>query len=99
MRGRMGGMRGDLNVTQVLARIESLKAGIRKANAYLESGEHADWSAFRPLFDCKLKDGKELPPHKDWVKNVYLRRLERALSRAEKNLWELDRASDASRRE
>ncbi len=32
----------------------------------------------------KLKDGKELPPHKDRVKNVFLPRMEKALRRAEK---------------
>jgi len=87
-------MKHPLQVSEVLARIEVLKADIRKANEYLESGEHANWSGFRPLFNHKLKDGKELPPHKDWVRNVYLRRMESRLSRAEKSLWQLERASD-----
>jgi hypothetical protein len=87
-------MKEPLQVTQVLARIESLEAAIRKAREYLESGEHADWSAFRPLFNPKLKDGKELPPHKDWVKNVYLRKMERALSQTEKYLWQLERENN-----
>jgi hypothetical protein len=91
MRGRMVGMDRPLNVAQLLARIESLEAAIRKGREYLESGEHANWSAFRPLFNRKLKDGKELPPHKDWVKNVYLPRVEKALRRAEKHLWRLER--------
>jgi len=37
-----------------------------------------------PLFVNKVKDGKELPPHKDWVKNVFLPRMEKALRREEK---------------
>lgn len=56
----------------VLDRIESIKEAISRAREYLESGKHADWSGFRPLFDRKFKDGKEVPPHKDWVKNVFL---------------------------
>jgi hypothetical protein len=68
----------------VLARIESFEEAISKAREYLESGKHADWSGFRPLFDRKFKDGKEVPPHKDWVKHVFLPRQERALRRAEK---------------
>jgi uncharacterized protein YqcC (DUF446 family) len=73
----------------VVDRIESIEAAIRKANEYLESGMHAHWSGFRPLFDPKLRDGKELPPHKDWVKNVFLPRMEKALCQAEKVLARL----------
>jgi hypothetical protein len=72
-------------------RIESLEEAIRKAKEYLESGKHADWHRFRPLFIHKLKDGKELPPHRDWVKNVFLRRVERALTRTQKTLEKLDK--------
>lgn len=86
-------MKRPLDTAQVLARIESLNTSIRKANEYLESGEHANWAGFRPLFDCKLKDGKEMPPHKDWVRNVFLRRMERSLQKAEKTLWRLERES------
>jgi len=74
----------------VADRIESLEVAIRKATEYLESGKHADWHGFRPLLDRKLKDGKELPPHKDWVKNVYLPRMVKALGQAEKTLERLD---------
>jgi hypothetical protein len=35
-------------------------------------------------FVPKFKDGKELPPHKDGVKNVFLPRKDKALKRAEK---------------
>jgi hypothetical protein len=68
----------------VLDRIESLEEDILRAKEYLESGKHANWSGFRPLFVNKFKNGKELPPHKDWVENVFLPRKEKALRRAEK---------------
>ena len=68
----------------VLDRIESLEEDILRAKEYLKSGKQADWSGFRPLFVSKFKNGKELPPHKDWVKNVFLPRKEKALRRAEK---------------
>ncbi|GEM_PF-6012285 len=73
----------------ILDRIESLAQSIRIAKEYLESGKHADWAGFRPLFVRKLKDGKELPPHKDWMKNVFLPHMEKRLSRAEKLLQRL----------
>jgi hypothetical protein len=76
----------------VLDRIESIDQAITRAREYLESGKHAHWSGFRPLFASKLKDGKELPPHKDWVKNVFLPSMEKALKRNEKVLEGLDRA-------
>jgi hypothetical protein len=68
----------------VLGRIASIEQAIARAREYLESGKHAHWRGFRPLFDSKFRDGKELPPHKDWVKNVFLPRKEKALKRAEK---------------
>ena len=74
----------------VLDRIVSLEQAIAKAKEYLESGKYADWTGFRPLFARKLKNGDELPPHKDWVKNVFLPRQEKALRRAEKLLEHLD---------
>ena len=76
----------NANSKAVVDRIESLEQAIRRAMEYLESGKHADWHGFRPLFDHKLRDGKILPPHKEWVKNVFLPRREKALSRAEKLL-------------
>src|SRR4051794_1676915 len=75
----------------VTERIESLEQAIRRAKEYLESGKHADWHKFRPLFDHKLKDGKEVPPHRDWVKSVFLRRVERALTQTERALQRLDK--------
>ena len=77
----------------VLDRIESLEQAIGRAREYLESGKHAHWSGFRPLFVHKLKDGKELPPHKDWVKNVFLPGKEKALRRAEKTVERLEKGS------
>ena len=73
----------------VVDRIESLGRAIRIAREYLESGKHGGWDRFRAWFDRKMKDGKELPPHKDWVKNVFLPRREKALARAEKLLARL----------
>ena len=70
----------------ILDRIEALEEAIGKAREYLENGRHADWTGFRPLFAQKLRDGKVLPPHRDWVQHVYLPRQERALDRAERLL-------------
>ena len=78
----------------VLQRIEGFEKAIVKAREYLESGKHAAWSGFRPLFVPKLKDGKEVPPHKDWVKNVFLPQMQRALRRQEKVIEQLDNDSD-----
>ena len=74
----------------ILDRIDSVERAIGKAREYLESGKHANWSGFRPLFIHKLKDGKELPPHKDWVKNVFIPCKEQALRRAEKIIERFD---------
>ena len=67
----------------VLERIESLEKAIARAREYLTSGEHAQWSGFRPMFVSKFRDGLELPPHKDWVRHVFLPRTEKALRHAE----------------
>ena len=74
----------------VIDRIKNLEDAISKGSEYLESGKHADWRGFRAFFTPKVRDGKELPPHRDWVKNVFLPRMEKALSRAEKILDKLD---------
>lgn len=73
----------------VVNRIKYLEEAIAKGDEYLVSGKHAHWSGFRPLFARKLRDGKEVPPHKDWVKNVFLPRVERNLRQAEKALERL----------
>ena len=70
----------------ILDRIEALEEAIGKAREYLETDRHADWNGFRAWFHQKVKDGKELPPHKDWVRNVFLPRQEKALDRAERLL-------------
>ena len=80
----------DSKKKAVLDRIKHIEEAITKGREYLESGKHAHWSGFRPLFYNKVRDGKILPPHKDWVKNVFLPRKERALTKAEKVLEKLD---------
>ena len=74
----------------VIERIKHLEQAILRAKEYLESGKHARWEGFQPLFATKLLDGAELPPHRDWVKNVFLRNAERSLRREEKLLERLE---------
>lgn len=73
----------------VVERIRFIEGAIDRAREYLETGKHADWFGFRALFTAKARAGKELPPHKDWVKNVYVPRQKKALLRAEKILERL----------
>ena len=73
----------------ILDRIKHLEDSIVKGREYLESGKHAHWHGFRPLFVDKVKDGKILPPHKDWIRNVFLPRMERALRKAQEKLDKL----------
>ena len=73
----------------VRKRILSIQDEIRRAREYLRSGGHAAWAGFRPLFRPKRKADKDLPPHKDWVQNVFLPQRERSLIRAEKLLERL----------
>src|SRR5258708_40021344 len=83
----------------VLDRIQRLEDAIAKGREYLESGAHAEWRGFRPLFTAKVRGGKALPPHKDWIKNVFLPRRERGLRYLEKLLEKLERSSaEKSRR-
>ena len=82
-------MQMNLKTKAILDRIKNLDEGIAKGREYLESGAHADWKRFRPLFVAKMRDGKALPPHKDWVKNVFLPGYERALGKAERLLERL----------
>ena len=74
----------------VLDRIKHIEVAITKGREYLQTGEHAHWHGFRPLFSDKVRDGKALPPHEDWVKNVFLPNRERALRRAQKVLDNLE---------
>ena len=73
----------------ILDRIKHLEDAIAKGKEYLESGKHADWHGFRPLFVDKVRNGKILPPHKDWIKNVFLPSNERALNKAQEKLDKL----------
>jgi hypothetical protein len=73
----------------ILDRIQHLEEAIAKGREYLETGNHEHWHGFRPLFAVKVRDGKTLPPHKDWVKNVFLPRRERALRQAQTALEKL----------
>lgn len=79
----------DAKTRAVLERIRSIEDAISRARAYLESGAHADWHAFRPLLVPKVRNGQELPPHADWIRNVFLPRKERALRDAERALERL----------
>ena len=74
----------------VLDRIKHLEEAITRGREYLESGKHAHWHGFRPLFAAKTRDGTISPPHKDWVKNVFLPRRETALRQAQKALAKLN---------
>lgn len=74
----------------VLERIKSIEEALTKAREYLDTGAHADWQGFRPLFTPKIKDGRKMPPHKDWVTNVFVPNHEKAMREAEKKLDRLD---------
>ncbi len=63
----------------ILDRIKHLEDAIAKGREFLECGKHAHWHGFRPLFVDKAKDGKIAQPHKNWMKNVFLPRCEKAL--------------------
>jgi hypothetical protein len=73
----------------ILDRIKHIEEAIAKGREYLENGKNANWHRFQPWFYAKVRDGKKMPPHKDWMKKVFLPRHERALSRAEKALAKL----------
>ena len=70
----------------IAKRANRLEADIVMAREYLETGAHSNWHKFQPLFNRKVSDGKIEPPHKDWVRNVFLPNLEKALSEAEELL-------------
>ncbi|MBC7773333.1 MAG: hypothetical protein H7210_12620 [Pyrinomonadaceae bacterium] len=81
--------KGESAKEDLLIRIKSIEEAIAKSREYLASGKYADWAGFRPYFVTKFRDGKELPPHRDWVRNVYLPNSEKALSKAEDILEKL----------
>lgn len=74
----------------ILERIQRLEEAVAKATEYLETGANVHWHGFRPLFAVKIRDGKAVPPHKDWVKNVFLPQKERALRAAYKLVEKLN---------
>ncbi len=79
----------NLKKRKILERIKDLEGAIVKGREYLESGKHAHWNGFRPWFVEKRRDGKVLPPHKDWIRNVFIPRNECALKRAQEILEKL----------
>lgn len=83
----------------ILNRIRLLEEAIAKGREYLESGKHAEWRGFRPLFAVKVRDGNVLPPHKDWVKNVFIPRREKALRSAQKVLEQTENELGTPRRD
>jgi len=83
-------MRSDLKKKEILKRISDIEEGMAKAREYLQTGAHAHWHGFKPFFKEKGRDGKILPPHKDWVKNVFIPNSERALRKAEKLIDRLE---------
>lgn len=83
-------MRVNAKRKNVLERIQHLEAAIAKGHEYLETGRDGHWQGFKPWFTDKVRDGKTLPAHKDWVRNVFLPRHEKALRKAENVLEEID---------
>jgi hypothetical protein len=71
---------------EILQRIQRINEALRRAAEYLATGEHSDWYAFRPLFG----DAKKRPPHRDWIRNVFIPRREKGLERCEKMLAAID---------
>ena len=68
-----------------LRALRRLAAKLGVTPEYLETGAHAGWQAFRPLFV-----GKDQPPHKDWVRHVFIRRLEREIARNKRAMKRLE---------
>jgi hypothetical protein len=74
----------------VRERIKSHEDALVKAKEYLETGAHSNWPGFGALFAPKTKDGRDVPPHKDWVRNVFIPRHEKAIRKAERILERLE---------
>lgn len=85
-------MKADQKKVALLKRIKELEIDISIAEQYLENGSNAHWHKFRPLFKNKVKNGDLLPPHKDWVKNVFLPDREKALRKSEKLMEQFENA-------
>ena len=73
----------------VLDRIKHLEDAITKGREYLETDKHADWHGFRPLFVHKVREGKKMSPHKDWIRNVFIPNNEKELYKAQEILEKL----------
>ena len=82
----------------VADRIEMIEEELRIAREYLLDGSNADWRGFRPLFRDKIREGRSVPPHRDWVKNVFIPGRERALRKSELALERLERSGRAAQR-
>jgi len=76
-------MDSELKRKKLEERIKNIESGLRRAYEYLEDGSHSHWHGFRPYFKPKIKNGVEQPPHKDWVKNVFIPAREKAIRKAE----------------
>ena len=76
----------DLKKKDIVERIRRHEDALTKAHEYLETGAHADWHGFRALFAQKIKDGRVAPPHKDWIRNVFIPSCEKAIHKAERKL-------------
>ena len=83
----------DAKKKAILDRIEHLESDIAKARAYLESGKLAHLPGSYPLFTEKERNGKTLPPHKDWVKSKLLPWYEGSLKSAKKALEKMEEAA------
>jgi hypothetical protein len=66
----------------IVDRIVHLEDAIARGREFLESGKHAEWHGFQPMFVDKIRDGFRLPPHTDWVRNVFLPRRKKQLKMA-----------------
>jgi len=78
-----------LSRAAVLKSIDNINRDIRRAEEYLSGSALTTMRGLRPLSVRKRSGGKDLPPHKDWVRNVYLRGRKKALIYAEKLLERL----------
>ena len=93
----MGSVAVNSKEKDVLDRIKHLEDAIAKAREFVESGKNANWHGFRPLFSAKVRDGKSLPPHRDWVKNVFLPQRQKALRQAHIVLAQLNPVASRDR--
>ena len=82
--------RMDLKKKAILERIQRHEDALTKAHEYLETGAHSDWHGFRALFAQKVKDGRVIPPHRDWIKNVFIPNCEKAIHGKKRPRQELE---------